>query len=59
MKQTKDSFEIEIKIIRKAQFTKNYKKNKKTKNNKQQKFYKLYVLFNFQHMIERKVVLII
>lgn len=26
MKQTKDSFEIKIKIIRKAQFTKNYKK---------------------------------
>lgn len=30
MKQTKDSFEIEIKIIRKAQFTKKYKKKKKT-----------------------------
>lgn len=59
MKWTKDSFEIKIKIIHKAQFTKKLKKKKKTKNNKQQKFYKLYVLFNFQHMIERKVVLII
>lgn len=60
MKQTKDSFEIKIKIIHKAQFTKKTKKQKQKKqNNKQQKFYKLYVLFNFQHMIERKVVLII
>lgn len=53
MKQTKDSFEIEIKIIRKAQFTKKLKK--KPKNNKQQKFYKLYVLFNFQLWLKEKL----